>query len=397
MTEWKTIKLGDVCEVVRGGSPRPIIDYITDQKDGVNWLKIGDVKETDKYFTHANEKIKPEGIPKTREVKRGDLILSNSMSFGRAFITLIDGYIHDGWLRLRCDEKVLNKEYLYYYLTSSLAQNQFKAVATGSVVNNLKSDTVKAIDLLLPSLKEQEKIVSILTTIDDKIVENNRINDNLLQQCTTLYEEICLTADFALMSDLVAVVETGSRPKGGAQLSGIPSIGAEKIERFGTYDYSGEKFISEEYFSKLKRGVITSGDVLLYKDGAYTGKSSMALDGFPHVRCAVNEHVFIIRTANKKYQYFLYFTLQNDDIHKKIYGLACGKAAQPGLNQPELLSVSIKLPSTEVLETFEDQVNPLMHQIALNALESKRLSDLRDAILPRLMSGELDVSKLDLD
>lgn len=229
-----------------------------------------------------------------------------------------------------------------------------------------------------------------------KVISND-INDNLLQQCATLYDEICSTAEIALMSDLVAVVETGSRPKGGAQTSGIPSIGAEKIERFGTYDYSGEKFISEEYFAKLKRGIISSGDVLLYKDGAYTGKSSMALDGFPHVKCAVNEHVFIIRTHNKKYQYFLYFTLQNDDIRKKIYGLACGKAAQPGLNQPELLSVSIKLPSEDVLETFEEQVNPLLHQIALNALESKHLSNLRDAILPKLMSGEIDVSSIELD
>ena len=179
MEEWKTVELGTVCEVVRGGSPRPIIDYITTEPDGVNWLKIGDVKETDKYFTHANERIKPSGIPKTREVKKGDLILSNSMSFGRAFITLIDGYIHDGWLRLRCNEDVLNKEYLYYFLTSSLAQNQFKAIATGSVVNNLKSDTVKAVKIALPPLNIQEGIVQYLSTIDDKIVTNGKINDNL--------------------------------------------------------------------------------------------------------------------------------------------------------------------------------------------------------------------------
>lgn len=213
-----------------------------------------------------------------------------------------------------------------------------------------------------------------------------------MQQCTALYDEICSTAEFTLMSDLVSIIETGSRPKGGAQLSGIPSVGAEKIERFGIYDYSGEKFISEEYFSKMKRGIITSGDVLLYKDGAYTGKSSMSLDGFPHERCAVNEHVFIIRTSDKRYQYFLYFTLQNEDIHKKIYALACGKAAQPGLNQPELLSVSIKLPAEEILEKFEKQVDPLMHQVALLALESKRLAELRDSLLPKLMSGEIDVS-----
>jgi hypothetical protein len=94
-------KLGDICEIVRGGSPRPIMDFITDSSDGVNWLKIGDVSENDKYFTHSAERIKKAGTAKSREVKKGDLILSNSMSFGRVFITLIDGYIHDGWLRLR--------------------------------------------------------------------------------------------------------------------------------------------------------------------------------------------------------------------------------------------------------------------------------------------------------
>ena len=177
MGNWETVELGSVCEVVRGGSPRPIIDYITEDSDGVNWLKIGDVKETDKYFTHAAERIKPSGIPKTREVKRGDLILSNSMSFGRAFITLIDGYIHDGWLRLRCNEERLDKEYLYYYLTSSLAQNQFKAIATGSVVNNLKSDTVKAIIIDLPPLPDQKAVASVLSMFDEKIKCNEEVNE----------------------------------------------------------------------------------------------------------------------------------------------------------------------------------------------------------------------------
>ncbi len=179
MTKWENVELGSVCEVVRGGSPRPIIDYITEDEDGVNWLKIGDVKETDKYFTHAAERIKPSGIPKTREVKSGDLILSNSMSFGRAFITLINGYIHDGWLRLRVNEEKVDKEYLYYFLTSSIAQNQFKAVATGSVVNNLKSDTVKAVRIDLPSLEEQKRIADVLNMFDEKIKNNEEINDNL--------------------------------------------------------------------------------------------------------------------------------------------------------------------------------------------------------------------------
>ena len=191
------------------------------------------------------------------------------------------------------------------------------------------------------------------------------------------------------------MIETGSRPKGGAQTSGIPSIGAEKIESFGVYDFSEEKYISEEYFNKLKRGKVLSGDVLLYKDGAYTGKSSMALDGFPHPICAVNEHVFILRTKDLYAQSFLYFTLQNDAIHQSIYSLACGKAAQPGLNQKELYSIEIPIPSKKEIVSFEETVNPLMHQIALLALESRKLSALRDSLLPKLMSGEIDVSDIE--
>ena len=193
MGNWENVELGSVCEVVRGGSPRPIIDYITDDPDGVNWLKIGDVKETDKFFTHAAERIKRSGIPKTREVHAGDLILSNSMSFGRAFITLIDGYIHDGWLRLRCNEERLDKEFLYYFLTSNLAQNQFKAVATGSVVNNLKSDTVKAVRIDLPPLEEQRRIAAMLSMIDAKIKCNEEINGNLAQQAQAIYTDVFIT------------------------------------------------------------------------------------------------------------------------------------------------------------------------------------------------------------
>ena len=195
---------------------------------------------------------------------------------------------------------------------------------------------------------------------------------------------------------MLDTIETGSRPKGGALSSGIPSIGAEKVEEFGKYDYSGEKYISEEYFSKLRRGIVKSGDVLLYKDGAYTGKSSMALDGFPHETCAVNEHVFLLRTENCFAQSFLYFTLHDADVHQTIFNLACGKAAQPGLNQQELMSVQIKLPEKEAIVDFEQTVSPFMHRIAANALESRKLAVLRDTLLPQLMSGKFDVSNFDL-
>ena len=172
-------KLGDICEIVRGGSPRPIMNFVTDSSDGVNWLKIGDVNEFDKYFIKSAERITKEGALHSREVEKGDLILSNSMSFGRPFITLIDGYIHDGWLRVRNDPDLVDREYLYYFLTSVLAQNQFQAVATGSVVNNLKSETVKAVIIDLPPLPEQREIAATLSAIDARIAVNRTINHHL--------------------------------------------------------------------------------------------------------------------------------------------------------------------------------------------------------------------------
>ena len=241
----------------------------------------------------------------------------------------------------------------------------------------------------------QLKIANILSSLDSKIAINIRINDNLLQQAQLQYNNICCNAPLSRLDSLITTVETGSRPKGGAISNGIPSIGAEKIERFGFYDYSNEKFISEEYFSKLNRGIVQSGDVLLYKDGAYTGKSSMALDGFPHEKCAINEHVFILHTNQKKAQFFLYCTLSSPQIREKIHTLACGKAAQPGLNQQELLCVEVPMPSIESVLNFDKDIAALMHLIALNAKENQFLVNLRDSLLPKLMSGEIDVSNLD--
>ena len=192
------------------------------------------------------------------------------------------------------------------------------------------------------------------------------------------------------------MVESGSRPRGGAEAVGIPSIGAENIERFGIYDFSKDKYISEQYYAGLTRGKVRSGDVLLYKDGAYTGKVSMALDNFPHKLCAVNEHVFILRTRNNRLQFALYTLLARDDIRQKIYTLASSKAAQPGLNQNELRSVTIKIPTNSEFFRFEDFASPMMHQIAKNANENKNLATVRDTLLPKLMSGEIDVSDIEI-
>ena len=158
-SNWKWTSLGNVSYIVRGGSPRPIKQYITTSEDGINWIKIGDVEKGGKYICSTHEKIIPEGEAKSRRVYPGDFLLTNSMSFGRPYISKIEGCIHDGWLLIH-NLTGFDQDYLFYLLSSSYLYGQFTAKASGSTVDNLNIDKVKAALIPLPPLAEQHRIVS---------------------------------------------------------------------------------------------------------------------------------------------------------------------------------------------------------------------------------------------
>ena len=157
---WTWVKLGTVCTIARGGSPRPIKEYITTADDGVNWIKIGDTEKNGKYISSTAEKIKPSGVPKSRMVHAGDFLLTNSMSFGRPYILKIDGCIHDGWLVISQINKIFDQDYLYWMLSSNYAYIQFCGKVSGAVVKNLNSDKVANSVFPLPPLAEQKRIVA---------------------------------------------------------------------------------------------------------------------------------------------------------------------------------------------------------------------------------------------
>ena len=159
---WEWVRLGQLCDIARGGSPRPIKDYLTTSDDGVNWIKIGDTEKNKKYISNTNEKIKKSGISKSRMVYAGDFLLTNSMSFGRPYILRIDGCIHDGWLVIRNRYNVFNQDYLYWLLLSNYAKIQFANKVSGAVVKNLNSEKVSNSIFPLPPLAEQMRIVEKL-------------------------------------------------------------------------------------------------------------------------------------------------------------------------------------------------------------------------------------------
>ena len=170
-SSWAWCKVRDVADVARGGSPRPIKQYLTDSPDGVNWIKIGDAEEGSKYITKTAERIIPEGAKRSRYVKTGDFLLTNSMSFGKPYILGTDGCIHDGWLVISPTDGAYDKNFLYYLLSSSFAYNQFSEKAGGAVVSNLNKDKVSDSLFPLPPIAEQKRIADMI----EKLYKNLEI------------------------------------------------------------------------------------------------------------------------------------------------------------------------------------------------------------------------------
>ena len=169
--DWMEVALGEVLEISRGGSPRPIHEYLTESEDGFNWVKIADATRSEKYIYTTQQKIKKEGISRSREVSSGDFILSNSMSFGRPYIMRTNGCIHDGWLLLSKVKNNFNEDFLYNLLNSDYVQRQFESLAAGSGVRNLNIEVVKKVKVNIPSIEVQKELASVINEFDDFIIK----------------------------------------------------------------------------------------------------------------------------------------------------------------------------------------------------------------------------------
>ncbi len=174
--EWEEIVIIEICDIKRGASPRPIEKFITSRTDGINWIRIGDVDKSG-VIKETQQKIIQDGKDKSVFVKAGDLLLSNSMSYGKPYILEIDGCIHDGWLAISEKKEAINKKYLFYYLMSDGAKKFFKNMSAGSGVQNLKKDTVAKLIVAVPSNTEQQAIATALSDMDGLISSLTKLID----------------------------------------------------------------------------------------------------------------------------------------------------------------------------------------------------------------------------
>ena len=420
MMEWKEYKLGELS--IGKGSYGIGASAVPYSPSLYTYLRITDIND--------DGTLNKNGLMSLDDENADDYILQpNDIVFARTGNSTGRSYFYDGsdgelvfagfLIKFSLDSKKVNPRILKYYTHSKPYFDWVRSFDTGGTRGNINAKTYGDMPIMLPPRKLQDKIVSVLKSLDDKIEVNRKINENLEQQAQALFKSwfvdfepfkngefveselgmIPKGLDVQYISGIPHILETGRRPKGGVGnlTSGIPSIGAEHVKGMGNYDYSKTKFISQDYANTLKTGKIKGYELLIYKDGGKPGyfipNYSIFGDGYPFEECYLNEHVFKLDFDDKGYNAFCYFYFRTDYVMNYLNAQG-GKAAIPGINKQDIEKILIFSPDNEYVKKFGCYVLPLIKQILFNCKESRRLAELRDTLLPKLMSGELKVNEI---
>ena len=408
MEEITNIKISELCsKVCSGGTPKSSVPSYYD--GNIPWLNTKEINFNRIYSTEKS--ITEDGLNNSSAKwidKNAVIVAMYGATAGKTAISKIPLTTNQACCNLMIDADKADYRFVYYALVSEY--NQLASLANGGAQQNLNAQQIKDFEIPFFSLKDQKRIANILSTLDDKIELNRRINDNLEQQAQALFKSWFVDFEpfngekpsnwsYCKIKNLHHIIETGKRPKGGVAhiKQGIPSIGAESIKGIGYYDYSKTKYISNEFASSLKKGKIHDYDLLIYKDGGKPGyfipNFSIMGEGFPFDTMYLNEHVFRLDLGSSGMNIFAYFYFQTDEIINMLESVG-GKAAIPGINQQNIEDLEILSPDIDYVQRYGELVYPIFKSILQNCRENAKLEKIRDALLPRLMSGELKIYDL---
>lgn len=410
-------RLGSITTLItKGTTPSNIGETFTNQ--GVMFFRselIGKTKHVDKSKGLLFISEETHKKLKRSQIKCGDLLFSIAGAYlGKLSLVAVDDVpsnTNQAVALIRFKPNVCNIDYVYYYMLQEWYNEYICSFNAQAAQPNINLEQISKLKLNLPSREKQDKIASILSAYDNLIENNNKRIKILEQMAENLYKEWFVRFRFPdyqntefengipkgwkveNLDDFGITLDTGSRPSGGIDDSlcnGVPSLGAEAIKELAEFDYSSVKYVPIEYYEKMKRGKFDKNAILLYKDGAYIGKTTIFRNGFPFVKFAVNEHVFLIKANNFAYQNYLYFTLHQKEYFYTMQNLN-RNAAQPGLAQPDIKRVKIVVPVESVVEKYNQIIEPLLDAVFQLAKINRNLIKQRDMLLPRLMSGKLEV------
>jgi len=410
--DWEEKSFGELCLVRRGASPRPIHDFIS--VSGIPWVKIADASaQNTRYIEWTNEFIIEKGRLNTVIVKPGDLIVSNSATPGIPKFMKINAAIHDGWLLLDPLE-IVDKHFLYYLFLNE--RSKLVGIADGTVFKNLKTDIVRSHKVVIPkSLDEQRRIAKILWDIDSKIELNQQMNKTLEAIGQAIFKHWFIDFEFPnekgkpykSSGGEMVDSELGKIPKGwkvgklreigriqpGFAFKstdfineGIKIIKIRNIQN-GVVNLDSEDFVNDELFNITdKKFYLSSGDVIIAMTGAELGKVGI----IPKIDeiMLLNQRVGKV-VSNSRFLFYLYLT--KNEIQDYMKGISSASSAQGNISNSDIENITIIVPDIHVLSRFSAVTNSLFDKLVDNLGENLILSQIRDSILPKLMSGKIRV------
>jgi len=396
---WQTKTLGEICDIERGGSPRPIQKFITTDSKGINWIKIGDATASGKYIYETEQKITPEGVKRSRMVYVDDFLLSNSMSFGRPYIMKTTGCIHDGWLVLH--KPKVDPDYLYYVLSSDLVFSQFDKLAAGSTVRNLNIGLARSVEIPYPPLPEQQRIVAILEDAFEGIATAKANTEKNLRNARAIFE-IHLQSVFSQRGPgwlEKRLDEVSTFSSGGTPSKRNTSYWAGKIPWISGRDMKSTR-LSDSYLHISKAAVEESatrmappGTLLILVRGM--GLAHGAQIGELMVPSAFNQDIRGIHPTPELLPRYLLFALR-EGINSSETVLSNAAHGTLKIDSNELQKVMIPFPPLKQQQRIVATIDTLVEESEKVAKIYERklaaLDALKKSLLHRAFAGELTAS-----
>ena len=390
MSEWQQLSLGSLMEIIGGGTPKTSVSEYWG--GDIPWLSVVDFNTGLKFVSSTEKTITQEGLnnSSTKLLNKGDIIISARGTVGVLAILDKPMTFNQSCYGIRSKKGISDTDYLYYLLTDTV--RELTQISHGGVFDTITRATFDEIEVPVPPLPEQKAIASVLSSLDDKIGLLHRQNKTLEAMAETLFrqwfiEEAKEDWEEVKLGDLCEVITKGTTPKQFLE-SGVNFIKAESLTDTGSFIRSKFASVSTEIHDTfLKRSILQAGDLLFSIAGTIGRVAKVTADILP---ANTNQALAILRPKSHVNSDLIYCILKSSYFQE----LADGKvvhAVQPNLSLGEISNSCIRLPNQKVLQVFTEQVSAYFAKKSVNSSQIQTLENLRDTLLPKLMSGEVRV------
>lgn len=392
------VRLGDVCTVGRGSSPRPIKDERFFTGGTIPWVKIADATASGKYIHKTGLFVNEYGASFSRILKSGSLIFPASGTLGIPRFLGVEACVHDGWLYFS-DYDGIDPEYLYYKLVT--LRDYYLSIAYGAAIQNINTDLVRDTEITLPDFATQRAIAACLCNYDDLIETNRRRIALLEESARLLYREWFVNLRFpghqlhlinngipegwkvGFAHDCIHVLS------GGTPNTKIDRFWGGEIPFFTPKDCAGSMFVLNTEKTLTDDGVTACNSRIFARETIFiTARGTVGKLALAQRPMAMNQSCYALTPKEGLHNLFLFLAVENGVAHLKM--MASGGVFD-AIVVDTFKRMPFILPSLDLTNRFGEVVRPIFDQIECLLKQNMSLADVRDDLLPKLISGEIHV------